>query len=64
MEVIEFIIDNLPPLQQKIFRMKEIEGYEKEEIMLLTGCTDESLRQNLSRARKKIREQFIKMTAQ
>ena len=64
MDLIEFIIESLPPLQQKIFRMKEVEGYEKEEIMLLTGCSDESLRQNLSRARKKIREQFIKMTAQ
>lgn len=61
-ELIGQIVESLPPLQQKIFRMKEIEGYEKEEIMLVTGCTDDSLRQNLSRARRKIRELFIKIT--
>lgn len=61
MELIDLIVSHLPTLQQKIFRMKEIDGYEKEEIMLVTGCSDESLRQNLSRARKFIREQYIKM---
>ena len=61
MEFIDIIVSHLPPLQQQIFRMKEIEGYEKEEIMLVTGCSDESLRQNLSRARRRIKEQFIKM---
>jgi RNA polymerase sigma-70 factor (ECF subfamily) len=61
MELIDIIVSHLPPLQQQIFRMKEIEGYEKEEIMLVTGCSDESLRQNLSRARKRIRELYIRM---
>lgn len=61
MELIDLIVGHLPPLQQQIFRMKEIEGYEKEEIMLVTGCSDESLRQNLSRARKRIRELYIRM---
>lgn len=45
MELIDLIVGYLPPLQQQIFRMKEIEGYEKEEIMLVTGCSNESLRQ-------------------
>jgi len=61
MELINLIVGHLPPLQQQIFRMKEIEGYEKEEIMLVAGCSDESLRQNLSRARKRIRELYIRM---
>ena len=61
MELIELIVNHLPPLQQQIFRMKEIEGYEKEEIILVTGCSDESLRQNLSRARRRIKEQYIKL---
>lgn len=61
MEFIDIIVGHLPPLQQQIFRMKEIEGYEKEEIMVVTGCSDESLRQNLSRARKRIRELYIRM---
>ncbi|NPD92906.1 RNA polymerase sigma factor [Xylanibacter muris] len=61
MQLIRMIIEKLPPLQSKIFRMKEIEGYTKEEIIKITGCTDESLRQNLSRARKKIRAEFIRL---
>ncbi|MCI6161415.1 MAG: RNA polymerase sigma factor [Prevotellaceae bacterium] len=62
METIRMIVDRLPPLQSKIFRMKEIEGYEAEEIIQITGCSAESLRQHLSRARKRIREEFLKMT--
>lgn len=61
-ELIRRITEKLPPLQSQIFRMKEIEGYDKKEIMQITGCTETSLRQNLSRARKRIREEFIKMT--
>lgn len=60
--MIKRIMDNLPPLQAQIFRMKEIEGYDKEEIIKITGCTADSLRQNLSRARRRIREEFLKMT--
>lgn len=63
-ELIRLIVDHLPPLQQQIFRMKEIEGYAAEEIVRITGCTPESLRQNLSRARRRIREQFIKIQQQ
>ena len=62
LELISLIVGQLPPLQQQIFRMKDVEGSDKEEIMLVTGCTDESLRQNLSRARRKIKEQFIKLS--
>lgn len=58
--LVKEIVKALPPLQARIFRLKEIEGYDKEEIMQITGCTPESLRQNLSRARKRIREEFIK----
>lgn len=62
-DIIRTIIDTLPNLQQTIFRMKEIEGYEQEEIMKITGCSPDSLRQNLSRARKRIRSEFIRITA-
>lgn len=61
MELIRLIVGSLPPLQQQIFRLKEMEGYEKEEICQITGCSAESLRQNLSRARRRIRELFIKL---
>ena len=60
--LIEKIMEGLPPLQAQILRMKEIDGYDKEEIMKITGCTAESLRQNLSRARRRIREEFLRIT--
>lgn len=61
-ELIRRIVEHLPPLQQKLFRMKEIEGYDSREIMQITGCTTESLRQNLSRARRKIVADYAKLT--
>ena len=61
--LIGVIVDHLPPLQRQVFRMKEIGGYDSSEIIEITGCTPESLRQNLSRARRKIREDFIRLTA-
>lgn len=61
--LIRIIVEHLPPLQRQIFRLKEIEGYDNTEIISITGCSPESLRQNLSRARRKIREDFIRLTA-
>lgn len=61
-ELIRRIVEHLPPLQQKLFRMKEIESYDSREIMQITGCTAESLRQNLSRARRKIISDYAKLT--
>jgi RNA polymerase sigma-70 factor, ECF subfamily len=56
------IIDRLPTLQQAVLKMKEIEQYELEEIAAITGTTNEAVRVNLSRARKKVREEFIRLT--
>lgn len=53
------MIETLPDLQQSVLRMKHIEGFEVEEIARLTGSTPVAIRTNLSRARKKVREQFI-----
>ena len=61
MKLIGRIIESLPPLQRQIFKMKEIEGYESEEIMQITGCTADNLRKNLSRARLRIRESYLKI---
>lgn len=60
--LIRQIVSQLPPLQQQIFKMKEIEGYTADEIIQITGCTADNLRRNLSRARTKIRETYIKIT--
>ncbi|MDR2118762.1 MAG: RNA polymerase sigma factor [Tannerellaceae bacterium] len=56
---VERLIGRLPTLQQSIIRMKDIEGYELEEIAAITGCRTDAVRVNLSRARKKIKEWFV-----
>lgn len=53
------LILRLPTLQQTIIRMKDVEEYELSEIAEITGTQIEAVRVNLSRARKKIREQFL-----
>ncbi|MDR1403445.1 MAG: RNA polymerase sigma factor [Tannerellaceae bacterium] len=53
------LIKQLPSLQQTIIQMKDIDGYELSEIAEIMGSRIETVRTNLSRARKKIREQFI-----
>lgn len=62
MALLRRIVDSLPPLQATVFRLKDIEGYGAEEIMAITGCTAANLRQCLSRARKKIREEYVRLT--
>ncbi|MDR2146628.1 MAG: sigma-70 family RNA polymerase sigma factor [Tannerella sp.] len=59
-EYVRQLISQLPYLQQTIMRMKDIEGYELSEIAEITGSQIEAVRTNLSRARKKIREQLLK----
>ena len=55
------IIDRLPPLQQLVLRMRHLEDYETEEIAEITGASEESVRMNLSRARRKVKELFLKI---
>lgn len=59
-EIIRKIIDGLPELQREIIRMKDIEEYEVDEIAVITGTKSEAVRMNLSRARKKVRDEFLK----
>ena len=58
------IIGTLPPLQQTILRMKDVEEYEHEEIAEITGCGAEAIRSNLSRARKKVRDIYLQTIQQ
>ena len=55
------IMELLPGLQQTILRMKHVDGFEVKEIAELTGSSPEAVRVNLSRARKKVQELFLKM---
>lgn len=61
---VRVLISRLPSLQQTIIRMKDIEGYELQEIADITDTQVEAVRVNLSRARKKIREQFLQLNRQ
>lgn len=54
------LIASLPDTQKAILQMKHLEGLEVHEIAHITGSTPESIRMNLSRARKKIKELFSK----
>jgi RNA polymerase sigma-70 factor (ECF subfamily) len=55
------IIEHLPELQKIIIRMRDLEGYELQEIAEITGTQVSAVTVNLSRARKKVREQLGKI---
>jgi len=61
-QLLKKIIGNLPPLQKAIITMKDIDEYEVEEIAEITGTQTETVRVNLSRARKKVREEYIRLS--
>jgi RNA polymerase sigma-70 factor (ECF subfamily) len=60
-ELIRWIIDRLPDLQKTTIKMKDIEGYENEEIAEITGSNVVTVRSNLSRARKKVRDTYLQI---
>ena len=55
------IIHTLPDTQQAVLRMKHLDGLETSEIAEITGSNIEAVRVNLSRARKKVKELFLKI---
>lgn len=57
---IKDIIAHLPEQQQRIINMRDIKGCSYEEIEQVTGLNSINVRVLLSRARKKIREEFNK----
>ena len=60
-ETVKQIIETLPPLQKMIIKMRDIEDYDMNVIAEITGCTEDAVRMNLSRARKKVKELFFKI---
>jgi len=55
------ILLQLPEQQKTIVHLRDIEGYEYEEIVKITGFDMNYVRVNISRGRKKIRETIQKM---
>lgn len=60
---IKKLIDDLPELQRTIVRLRDVEEMEIEEIAQITGLTENAISVNLSRARKKLREQILQQQA-
>jgi RNA polymerase sigma factor (sigma-70 family) len=57
---IHLIIKTLPELQRTVIQLRDIEGYDFEEISGILKMNENAVRVNLSRARKKIREILTK----
>jgi RNA polymerase sigma-70 factor (ECF subfamily) len=58
-KMLEKQIEQLPDLQRMIITLKDIKGYEMEDIAKITQSSIDSVRMNVSRARKKIRDYFM-----
>lgn len=55
------IISTLPQKQQLAIHLRDVEGYEIEEIAEALDMDETNVRMNLSRARKSVREELIKV---
>jgi RNA polymerase sigma-70 factor (ECF subfamily) len=58
---IKKVISQLPEPQRTIIHLRDVEGYDFEEIAPIVDMTVETLRVNLSRARKKVRQEMKKI---
>jgi len=59
-EIIKKMIDKLPDKQRIIIQLRDIENYEYDEIGKIVNMESTAIRVALSRARKTLREQFVK----
>ena len=50
------IVNQLPELQRTVIHLRDIEGYNADEVMEMLGMNANAMRVTLSRARKKVRE--------
>lgn len=55
------VIDTLPELQKMVIHLRDIEGLEFEEIAEVLHINVNAIRVNLSRARKKVRDEILKL---
>jgi RNA polymerase sigma-70 factor (ECF subfamily) len=59
--LIKRIISGLPELQRTVIQLRDIEQFEYEEIAEATELNVNAIRVNLSRARKKVRDEILKI---
>ena len=60
---IKMLINDLPDLQRTVMQLRDIEQLEYEEIAERTKLKVNAIRVNLSRARKKVRDEFLKLNS-
>lgn len=58
--IVHQIIETLPEQQKMIIQLRDVEGYEFEEIAEILNLKLNAVRVNLSRARKKVRDELIR----
>ncbi|MBO5812566.1 MAG: sigma-70 family RNA polymerase sigma factor [Bacteroidaceae bacterium] len=59
--LINKIIGKMPERYGTVLHLRDVEGYEMEEISQITGIDTATVRVILSRARKSVREKIIKL---
>jgi RNA polymerase sigma-70 factor (ECF subfamily) len=59
-EILHKVMQNLPEMQRAVLHLREIEQYEFDEIAEVLGIEVNAIRVNLSRARKKMRDELLK----
>jgi len=60
-DIIKNTIKNLPEKQRIIIHLRDIEGYDFDEISKITGIEKNAIRVSLSRARKTVKQELIKI---
>jgi RNA polymerase sigma-70 factor (family 1) len=60
--IIQHLISKLPDLQRTVMHLRDIEQHTYEEIAEITNQEINAIRVTLSRARKKVRDEFLKTT--
>jgi RNA polymerase sigma-70 factor (ECF subfamily) len=61
--LLQRLLDALPEQQRYVLHLREVEGYSYEEMEELTGLSVNNLRVILSRARKSMRDGYLKVEA-
>lgn len=59
-QVVRRLIRELPDIQRTVMHLRDIEQYDYEEIASMTELSVNAIRVNLSRARKKVRDELMK----
>ena len=60
---IKILINKLPDLQRQVMQMRDVEQLSYDEIADATDLKTNAIRVNLSRARKKVRDEFLKINS-